>query len=119
MRPVVGEPDDAAVVLRRAVDVAEGEPFEPQHPIPEPARQPVGRPGSDAAEADDDGLELVARGTGRVAAHRRSRSNDSSQLRSCTVVSPSLTVSSMCRWMRSVSPHWTMRPAVLKAEPSR
>ena len=103
VRAVVGEPDDAAVILRRAIGVAEGEPLEPQHPIPEPARQPVGRAGADASEADHDGLELIARGPGRRAAHRRSRSNDSSQPARARASSPSLTASSMCRWMRSGS----------------
>ena len=64
--PVVGEPDDPAVVGRRAVGMAELEPLEAEDAGARARRGPVGGAGSERAEADDD--EVPVRGRRPVGA---------------------------------------------------
>ena len=58
-RRVIGEPDDARVVLRLAAHVAQLELLEPQHAGAGPAREPVGRGAAPAAEPEDDVLVVA------------------------------------------------------------
>jgi len=58
--PVVGQPDDPAVILRSAVDVAQLELLEPQDPVTQPPAQPVDGAGADPAQADDDRVPFGA-----------------------------------------------------------
>ena len=61
MLGVVAAADDAAVVVRRAVEVtAEAEPLQPQHAQPAAGREPGGR-AAHSAEADDDHVGVDAR----------------------------------------------------------
>ena len=59
--PVIGEPDDPAVVGRRAVDVTELELLEPEDAVAERPAEPVGRPRADRPEPDDDRVPVAAR----------------------------------------------------------
>ena len=62
VRAMVGEPDDPAVVGRRAIGVVELELLETEHPISERPAQPVGRGRADRPESDDDGIPVAAVG---------------------------------------------------------
>src|SRR5213075_298171 len=59
---VIGVADDPAVVLARAVPVAEGELLQPEDPIAEPSAQPIGGPRADRTEPDDDRVPVIAHG---------------------------------------------------------
>ena len=65
--PVVGQADDPAVVLGRAVVVAELELLEAEDAVTQPAAQPVRGPRSDPAEPDDDRVPLRPHGLSLVA----------------------------------------------------